>query len=269
MPEFEIQHSNHNTQLWQVWERVPHPNLERLLTSKDLLITLSHNHPPYKVVIGVPHQAAVGVMRICERRLDKHGKVKARKADDNVASFALVIFSRLKAHDIPCKLVIMAHPTTHDPNKIVDSPYCQEIFSQETKLLFECHASGSRRHLDLELSAGSNRLGQPVPFGQRLGSTLEYRYSLGMQTKAGRSSALILQPDGTAIDGSLQLPAIKTTSLTEAGRQGIPALHLEAKPRFRVPKGLSNSVSDDGLILGRAIADTMIHLWTRFTGFTR
>lgn len=259
MPEIEIQHLPYDTQLWQVWERVPHPDLERLLTAKDQLITLSHNYSPYKVVIGVPHQAAVGVRRICERRLDKNGKVKPRKADDNVASFALVVFSRLKAYDISCKLVIMAHPTTHDPNKIVDSSYCQEIFREKTDLLFECHASGSRRHFDLELSAGSNRLGQPVPFGQYLGSTLEYRYSLGMQTKARKSNALILQPDGTAIEGKLQLPAIKTTSLTEAGRRGIPALHLEAKPRFRVSKGLTNSVSPDGLILGRAIAETIIH----------
>ena len=211
-------------------------------------------------MIGVPHQAAAGVRRICEQRLDKNGKLKPRKADDNVVSFALVVFSRLKAQNIPCKLVVMAHPTTHDPNKIVDSPYCQEIFREESALLFECHASGSRRHFDLELSAGSNRLGQPVPFGQHLGSVFDYRYSLGMQTKAGRSSALILQTDGTAIEGKLQLPATKTISLTEAGKRGIPALHLEAKPRFRVPKGLINSVSPDGLILGRAIADTIIHL---------
>jgi len=260
MPEIEIQHVNHNTQLWQVWERVPHPDLERLLTARDQLITLSHNHPPYKVVIGVPHQAAVGARRICEYRLDKQGKVKPRKADDNVASFALVAFSRLKAQDLPCKLVIMAHSTTHDPNKIIDSPYCQEIFSQEAELLFECHASGSDRHHDLELSAGSNRLGQPIPFGQHLGSALDYRYSLGLQTTAGKSNALILQPDGTTIEGRLQLPAIKTISLIEAGNRGIPALHLEAKPPFRVPKSLTNSVSQDGLTLGRAIADTIIHL---------
>ena len=260
MPEIEIQHWNHNTRLWQVWERTPHPDLERWLTAKNQLIRLSHKQPPYKVVIGVPHQAAIGVRRICEQRLDRHGKVKARKADDNVASFALVVFSRLAAHDIPCKLVIMAHPTTHDPNKIVDSPYCREIFSQQAELLFECHASGSNRHLDLELSAGSNRLGQPLPFGQHLGATLEYRYSMGMQTTAGKSNALILQPDGTTSEGRLQLPAIKTTSLTEAGQRGIPALHLEAKPRFRVPKGLTNSVSPDGLILGHAIAETLVHL---------
>ena len=134
MPEIEIRHLNHNTQLWRVWERVPHPNLEQLLTAKDLLITLSHNYPPYKIVIGIPHQAAAGVRRICEHRLDKHGKAKPRKADDNVVSFALVIFSRLKAHNIPCKLVVMAHSTTHDPNKIIDSPYCQEIFSQGMSL---------------------------------------------------------------------------------------------------------------------------------------
>lgn len=54
--------------------------------------------------------------------------------------------------------------------------------------------------------------------------------------------------------GTLQLPAIKTTSLIEAGHRDIPALHLEAKSIFRVSANGPNSVSPDGLLLGRAIA---------------
>ncbi len=247
-------------QLWRIPEQTPHPALEALLIDKDQLIVLQHGRPPFKVVLGVPHQTPIGVWRICERRLDKNGNIKTRKGDDNVASFALVAFSRLKEQNIPCKLVIMAHATTHDPNKVLDSPYCREIFGDKMKLLFECHASSGRRRLDLELSAGKNSLTRTVYVGRMLASALDYGYTLGLQTVVGNSNALILQPDGTEIEGHLQLPATKTTSLTEAGKRGIPALHLETKPLFRVPRDLSNSVTPHGLILGQAIADTILQL---------
>jgi hypothetical protein len=243
--------------LWHTWEYTTNPRLENLLTARDCLIVISYGPPPYKVVLGVPHQAALGVPRICERRLDRHGNVNDRKADHNVASFALVAFSRLRDRAISCKLVIMAHATTHDPNKQVNSPYCREIFGDELQLLFECHGSGPKRKLDLELSAGSNQLGQPVSFGRTLASDLDYQYSLGMQTVTRRSSALILRPGGTVTSGKLQLPAVKTASLIEAGNRGIPALHLEAKPRFRVPGSSTSTVSSSGRILGRAIAATI------------
>ncbi len=253
----EIKYTDYG-QLWQIPEQVPHPALETLLTAEDHLIVLRHGQPPYKVVFGVPHQISVSGWRICERRMDKHGSIKSRKGDNNVASYALVAFSRLRDQNVPCKMVIMAHATTHDPNKIIGSPYCQAIFSQESKLLFECHACSSKRHLDLELSAGKNPLTPTIPFGRILGARLGYRYKLGLQSKAGKSEALILEPDGTEIEGELQLPATKTTSLTEAGERGLPALHLEAKPFLRIPKDLTNSVSAHGLILGIAIAETII-----------
>jgi hypothetical protein len=256
----EIQQFSQNLPLWEIKEKTPHQRLAALFSAKDLLIVLKHGQPPYRVVLGVPHQAPIGVTRICEQRLDGSGNPKPRKADDNVVSFALVAFSRLRACDIPSKLVIMVHSTTHDPNKILDSPYCREVFSEGMKLLFECHASGGRRHLDLELSAGSNLLGRPFEFGRQLAAQFEYRYSLGLQTAAKKTTALIIQPNGSTGTGRLQLPAIKTTSLTEAGRRSIPALHLEAKPRFRIPKDLTNAVSPDGLILGRALADTLCDL---------
>ena len=30
MPEIEIQHLSHNTQLWQIWEQVPHPQFRAI-----------------------------------------------------------------------------------------------------------------------------------------------------------------------------------------------------------------------------------------------
>ncbi len=256
MRDSHIQRTDYG-QLWQIPERVPHPALTTLLTAKDQLIVLRHGHPPYKVVLGVPHQTAMGTWRICENRVDEAGNVKDRKGDDNVVSFALVAFSRLRAMNVPCKMVIMAHSTTHDPNKIVDSPYCQAIFSEPADLLFECHACSSKRHLDLELSAGKNPLTPTVEFGRILGRDLAYRYKLGLQCEAGTSQAVLLQPDGSEVPGKLQLPATKTISLTIAGERGIPALHLEAKPFLRIPRDLTNTVSPHGLILGRAIAETI------------
>ena len=258
MPETDIKWTGYNSQLWHIPERVPHPALEKLLIDKNHLIVLRHGQAPYRVVLGAPHQTAVGVRLICEHRLDANGNVKNRKADDNVASVALTTFSRLRDHNVPCKLVIMAHSTTHDPNKVLDSPYCQEVFSEDTELLLEYHACSAKRHLDLELSAGKNSLTPTVRYGRILGVALEYRYKLGVQIIAGKSNALILQPGGTAIEGKLQLPATKTISLTEAGRRGIPALHLEAKPIFRIPKDLTNTVSEHGLILGRAITQAIM-----------
>ena len=143
MIEITVRRWNGNC-LWRVNEHVANPVLEDLLMSRDLLLVMSYGQAPYKVVLGVPHQAAIGVRRICERRLDERGKVRARKADHNVASFALVAFSRLRRRAIPCKLVIMAHSTTHDPNKNIDSPYCVELFADDGGLLFECHGSGPR-----------------------------------------------------------------------------------------------------------------------------
>ncbi len=248
----------HTGYLWDDPDRVPYATLRALLAAKDQLIVLRHGRPPYQVVLGVPHHVPGGTRRICEHRYDAYGNVNDRKGDDNVASFALVAFSRLTVNSIPSKLVIMAHATTHDPNKMLNSPYCREIFQDEMRLLFECHASSGRRLLDLELSAGSNPLTQTMRFGQMLVSALDQRYVLGVQTVSRSSRALIFQPGGMPVEGTLQLPATKTTSLSEAGNRGIEALHLEAKPAFRVNKAALNAVSPHGLRLGRAIAETIV-----------
>jgi hypothetical protein len=255
---YNVRHTNYNGELWHIPEQAFHPDLETLITAKDHLITIRYGQPPFEVVFGAPHQSGTGDWRICENRLDEHGNICDRPGDDNTASFALVAFTLLQAHDVPCKVVIMAHSTDHDPNKRLDSPYCQEIFREKTSLLFECHACAKGRLSDLELSAGSNYLTQTVEFGRIFASMLEYRYQLGIQQKAGTKKALIFQPGGATTNGTLQLPARKTASLIEAGQQGFPALHLEAKPYFREEKGAPNTVSQDGLILGRAIGKTIL-----------
>ncbi|MDX1520922.1 MAG: hypothetical protein R3264_04805 [Anaerolineae bacterium] len=258
MTEITIFNNPARRRLWQTPEQTPHPDLATLFEAKNQLIVLRHGDPPFAVVIGVPHQVPNGVWRICDERRDSNGRVKDRSGDDNVASLGLLVFSQLHRQNIPCKLVIMAHATTHDPNKVLDSPYCQEVFQEKMHLLFECHASSGRRRLDLELSAGSNRVTRSLFWGQKLAARLENRYRLGVQVKAGRRDAVVFLPNGSIVPDKLDLPAIKTASLIEAGRRSIAGLYLETKPIFRVVDHMANAVTPDGLILGRAIAATII-----------
>lgn len=70
------------------------------LTAKDCLIVLKHGLPPYSVLIGVPHQAAIGAEHIAELR--SHSASGKRASDENAAFYALVTFSTLRDRDIPC-----------------------------------------------------------------------------------------------------------------------------------------------------------------------
>lgn len=224
------------------------------LSAIDHLIVLKHGDPPFLVTLGVPHQAAPNNEFICERRLDIQGRPDPREADENAALYALAAFETLAGAGAACKLVIMAHATTHDPNKVLDSPYCREIFASPTRLIFECHGSKRERRHDLELSAGRNSLSEPLVFGRSLAAALDYRYSLGAQSGPDQRQALIFEPGGKLGEGLLELPARRTTSLVEAGRRGLPALHLEARPRFRRADPSGQGVGEEGLALGRAIA---------------
>jgi hypothetical protein len=212
---------------------------------------LRHGEPPYHAAIGVPHQAAVGEEYICEER--EEGK---RVSDENAASFALVAFSELSRREIPCKLVIMAHPTKDNPNKTPDSPYWKEIFKDHSELLLECHGAAPGRR-ELELSAGSNKLANPVAFGQFLERALTARVVLGVQAQPEQSIAMILGP-AKEREGKLGNPAIKTDSLIEAETRGTPALHLEAAPAFRIPADGTDIVTPLGLVLGRAVAQAAV-----------
>lgn len=240
-------------------EDVGSPLLDAL-TSKDCLIEIIHGQPPYDVVIGVPHQAAVGVNRIADEWVNEQG-TKGRDSDEGAAFHALVAFTALRDHGIPCKLVIAAHDTQHDSNKKLDSPYCKAIFSDELKLLFECHGAGERREYDLELSSGSNKLGKALDFGKLLAHHLDYRFSIAAQVESGKRNAKLISREHEA-DVQLALAANNTLSLQHAGERGVPALHLEAKPRFRIPPDGSNTVTPDGLMLGRSMAKALIEFLT-------
>ena len=234
------------------WRQLP----AELLSATDHLIVVRCGEPPFRAVLGVPHHAAPGAVRICERRLDAQGRLDPREADENAALYALAAFAALFEQSLPCKLVIMAHATTHDPNKISNSPYCREIFAEPAHLIFECHGSRRERRLDLELSAGRNPLPNTPAFGSKLAEALDYRFSLGVQREAGKRQASIYTRGGEMSEGELELPAHKTHSLVEAGRRGLQALHLEARPRFR-RFAQGGGVSEDGQALGEGIARTV------------
>jgi len=236
-------------EIWASQQRIS-DDLHALFNEKDRLIVMKSGEPPYRVVLGVPHQAAIGVGRIAEKA------DKDRVSDEAAAFYALAAFSNLVDQGIPCKFVVMAHATSHDPNKHIDSPYCKEIFSDDTKLLFECHGAAADRR-DLELSAGRNHLSNPKCFGRLLARQLNREFPLGVQKKAGCDQALVFDSNGE-ISGCLKNPAIGTESLIEAEKQGIAALHLEATPKFRKSKDQAKTVTNEGMILGRAIAESII-----------
>ena len=238
--------------IWSLQYKEYEPSLLQLLSSRDLLVVLKHSTPPYRVIIGVPHQAKIGQGHICE---NGSGVEKNRFSDENAASYALVAFSLLKDHDIACKLVVAAHPTTKAPNKHVDSSYCQELFRDPGLLLLECHGAGPSRKNDIEITAGSNHSTDPVALGRLLSLQLGRHYVVGLQKEPGNSAALIIKKDGSEEGGNLELPATETKSLTEAAKHNMQALHIEAKSRFRIPQDKSNKVSPDGFILGRALAE--------------
>ena len=238
--------SRYFEEIWQLKEVQP-PLLDALI-GKDCLIEIVNGQPPYSIVIGVPHQAAVR-----ETKISENSPEGPRNSDEGAAFYALVAFSALKDWGIPCKLVIAAHDTLYDPNKDAGSPYWQAIFSAEMRLLFECHGAKDERKVDLEISSGRNSLGKPVEFGKGLAKELDYRYTLIAQASAGTKNGLRITRDGET-PTEIENPANKTNSLIEADKHKIPALHLEARPPFRIPADGSNTVTPDGLILGRAIA---------------
>lgn len=266
----EVRRVEYDGELWDSTESVPHPALLELLRAEDVLVVLRHGGPPYAVVLGVPHQAAVGAEHICDKRVDPRGTADRRASDENAASYALVAYSRLTDRRVPCKLVIMAHATTHDPNKEVDTPYCREALSDATLLLIECHGAGPHRRRSLEISAGYCRLSDPERFGRALWEALGGRCSLGVQKRVGRSEALILNARRQENEGVLEFAALRTCSLIAAAHDGIHALHLEARPEFRKPVDRSNSVTEQGLTLGSAIAsaaaDYLSHLEEESSG---
>jgi hypothetical protein len=252
----QIQIINFADAIW-TWKE-PDPVLLEALNGKDTLIEISTGTPPHTVVLGVPHHASVGVEKIAEKWWNKNRNRFGRDSDEGAALYALAAYTVLRDQSVPCKLVIFAHSTDHDPNKNTNSSYFDSIFGQESHLLFECHGAGESKNHDLELSAGQNNLANPLVFGRILTKCLDFRYKLAAQIEPGRNDGIVFESDGGEREVELQLPGLQTISLEEAGKRNIPALHIEAKPNFRKPTDGTNTLTQDGLILGRAIAKAII-----------
>jgi hypothetical protein len=229
----------------------PHPELDALLGARDTLVEIESGADP-RVVLGVPHHAAIGVDRIAEKRPEG-----GRVSDENAVLYALACFEALARGGAACRLLVAAHATDHDPNKRAESPYCERILADPgLRLLIECHGAGHRAPHDLELSAGRNQRTEPLRFGRLLARALGPGFHVAAQTEPGHRAALLLDARGTDTGASvLRFPALRTHSLAAAGSLGIAALHLEAKPRFRSRGDGSPTLTHSGRRLGQALAD--------------
>ena len=232
---------------------LPHEALLELLITTDALIVMRNGAPPYPLVLGVPHQARIGVDRIAADWVNPSGQ-EGRPSDEGAALYAMAAYEQVSALGLRCKLVIAAHATDHDPNKALGSPYCTEIFAQPSRLLFECHGAGPARRHALELSAGTNALADPKRFGAALARHLAWKYAVVAQLAPGSAEAVSIHADGVQRTTCLSLPALNTTSLAYAADRGVHALHLEARPLFRAQEGAPNALPAAGRRLGQAIA---------------
>ena len=244
--------------LWQ--DGGVHPDLWALLQRRDLLVEITTGSAPYRVIFGVPHHAAAGVDRIAKNWLNPKTGQPGRAADETTGLAALVFFEALRELGASCKLVIAAHPTDHDPNKTPGSPYWESVFSPPLpEILFELHGAAKRRRHALELSAGRNKQADPMLFGR----VLTYFYNspevMAYQSRPGSWEGILVKGKSST-GGRLQNPALETASLTYAGDQKVPALHLEMKASFRQPVGTDSEVvraSPETWTLARAVASTI------------
>ena len=227
----------------------PAAGLAVLLERRDTLVEILPQRRP-RVLLGVPHHAALGVDRIAERRPEG-----GRVADENAVLYALRALEPLVALRIPAGLLVAAHATDHDPNKRAGSPYCRRVLASEAELLIECHGAGPRAPHDLEVSAGRNHHADPVRFGRALARALGPGFHLAAQSVPGGRAALLMDAQGAESGASvLRFPALRTDSLAAAGERGMAALHLEAKPRFRSRGDGTPALTASGRRLGGALA---------------
>jgi hypothetical protein len=227
------------------------------------VIELAVGKPPYRVVLGAPHHAGPGVERIAEQWTAPGATRPGRPADELTGLTSLAVLQALAEAGIAARLVIAAHALKNDPNKFPDSAYWSSVFSPDmlaqtrapSTLLFELHGAGRRRSYDLELSAGRNKIGRPLEFGAALAAGLPRSWSIAVQTRPGSRAGQLLLQENQAIH--LENPALETHSLTYAGAQGIPALHLEMKSFLRRPDAKQNPTPEPpqaAWTLARAIA---------------
>jgi hypothetical protein len=208
------------------------PELMALLRQVDLLLEMdlpAGAGLPW-VAVGVPHHAPAGVSRIAEDWERLPGKF-GRVSDENAGLSALLITQALHEAGLPCRLIIAAHASDHDPNKNSASPYFERLFAAPLPgLLLEIHGSNGSRESELEISGGSNPLSAALPFGQAVAA--RGAWWTAAQLSPGVKAARAFKGSQTR-ETVLKLPALKTTSLVRAGELGIPAFHLELKPVFR------------------------------------
>ena len=231
----------------EIWDGpAVHPDLWRLLQQKDVLIEISSGAGPYQVALGAPHHAGPGVDRIAEDWINPKTGQTGRAADETTGLVGLAVFQALQDLGISCKLVIAAHPTDHDPNKVSGSPYWRSLFSAPSSdgpsddgapfdLLIELHGAAKRRRHALELSAGQNTRANPLVFGKALAYYWQSDQFLAVQEQPGSNQAQLFIKGQPGTPGRLENPALETPSLAYAGQAGRPALHLEMKADFRQP----------------------------------
>lgn len=225
--------------------------LERAFAQRDQLIVLERGARA-EVVLGVPHHAPIGVERIALERPQG-----SRIADENAVLYALVCFSALEERGVGCRLVVASQARDHDPNKDRASPYCRAALADGARWLVECHGAGARAPHDLELSAGGNRLAEPLAVGRGLAAALGTGFPVAAQTHPGSAHALLVDAHGRESPTMLRFPALRTGSLLEADARGIAALHLEAKLRFRSAGPRNGAPTPSGARLGHALAQVL------------
>ncbi len=234
-----------------LWEGArPASELASLLTRRDLLLELGAARTHARCVFGVPHHAGPGVDRIAERR-EEGGRV----ADENAVLYALAAHAALEARGVASRVVVAVHATDHDPNKDPRSPYCRSLLDGDPELVVECHGSGWATPHPIEVSAGTNEATRVLAFGRRLASALGEEAWVAAQARPGERDGLLLDADGSTLRPSaLKFPALRTSSLHGAAARGIPALHVEAMPRFRTFGVHGLTLTQDGRALGHALA---------------
>lgn len=235
-----------------IWEG-PRPvsQLARELCRRDRLVELRSSPGEPDCLLAVPHHAGPGIDQIAERRPEG-----GRVADENAVLYALAAYSSLAGTGLRVRLVVAVCATDHDPNKDIDSPYCQALFGDERpRLLVECHGAGWGAPHELEVSAGGNTRTDPLGFGRRLARALGRADYVAAQVAPGSAAGRLLDGRGRDVRASrLKFPALRTTSLREAGRRGMAAIHLEARPRFRTFGVRGLELPRPGAELGTALA---------------
>lgn len=237
----------YNKQLWDRRFFAFSTEFKKLMKLKNKVILLNKGSNP--IVVGAPHHTMGGEM------------YEGRPGEAYIGFFLAYIVDIMGS-----KGVIAVHVTDHDPNKDSGSLYCRTIFNQNPNMLVEIHRCKFERKNDVEITSGQNKLAQPVLFAKELRKALQqtandllqsksrYEEMIGKELHDLRISAQ-LKPSSTE---GVELSALSTASLTEAGAKGIPAYHIEIKVVSRkLHKRRGPILTKKRKYLTNAIADTI------------